>query len=164
MSDKTIIYKEIIPQDRIYYLIMNGVILFLVILTLIFMVTTLWAGVISTGLTAIFLIFIRATTKKAKLIVTDEEFIMKFWFLTFKTKLSDIDTIEIKDVSLLPEPYQRHVKFWLRGIKFFDGLRVLRLRNGDAVHIRTREGQTIIVTPANNQALVEALEKQRGML
>jgi len=164
MSDKMVVYREIIPQGRVYYLIMNGGILLLIILTLIFIATNIWAGAVSTSLTAIFLVFVRATTKKAELIVTNQEFIMKFWFLTFKTKLSDIDTVEIKDVSLLPKPYQGHVKFWVRGIKFFDGLRVFRLRDGDAVHIKTKKGQTIIVTSQNNQGFAETLKKQKEAL
>jgi len=162
MSNKTIIYQEIIPQDRIYYFVMIGVSLFLAVLTIVFIVTKILVGAISTGLTMIFLIFITITTKDAKLIVTDQEFIIKFWFLTFKTKLSDINTVEIKDVSLLPEPYRGHVKFWVRGIKFFDGLMVLRLRDGDAVHIRTKKGQTIIVTLRNNQRLVDVLKGRIG--
>ena len=79
-----VIYRESIPQDRVYYLIFNGVIFFLILLTLIFIATNIWAGALSTGLTAIFLVFIKATTTKAELIVTDQEFIIKFWFFTFR--------------------------------------------------------------------------------
>ena len=75
-----------------------------------------------------------------------------------KVKLSDIDTIEIKDVSLLPEPYRRHIKvYW--GIKFFNGLKIFKLRKGDAVHIKTKSGQIFIITPEDDQKLVNALKK-----
>lgn len=164
MSDERVVYREVVPQDRIFYLVMNGVILLLVILTLIFMVSNIWVGTLYASLTTIFMVFIRITTKKAELIVTDKDFIMKFWFFTFRTKLFNIDTIEIKDVSLLPDPYRSHIKFWVRSIKFFDGLKVLRLRDGDAVHIKTKNRETIIVTPKDNQQLAEVLKKQKEIL
>ncbi len=157
MSDKTVVYKEIIHQDRVYHFLFNGVILLSIILTIIFLVTNLLPGVISTGLTAIFLFFLKGSREKG---ITEKEFIIRFCFITFKTKLSDIDTVEIKDVSLLPEPYKGYVRFWVRDIKFFDGLRVLRLRDGDAVHIKTKKGQTTIVTPKSNQGFAEVLKKQ----
>ncbi|MDI6793371.1 MAG: PH domain-containing protein [bacterium] len=159
MSDKKIVYQEIIPIGKIYNLVVAGIVLLLFVLTIIFIATKLSAGTISTGLTLIFIVVMALTLRNLKLFVTNEEFTIKYWFLTFRIKISDIEAIEIKDVSLLPEPYRGHIKiYW--GVEFPKGLKVFKLRKGDAVHIRTKKEETIIVTAQNNQRLAEALEQR----
>lgn len=158
-KEKKIIYKESIPLGRVYNLVVIGVILLLSGLTVVFISTDLWAGAISTGLALIFIVAMAVTLRELKLFVTADEFIVRYWFLTSKVKLSDIDTIEIKDVSLFPELYRGHIKiYW--GVEFLKGLRVFKLRKGDAVHIKTKKGETIIITAQNNQRLAEALEQR----
>ena len=159
MSDRMIRYKEIIPLGKIYNLVSVGVGFLLLLLTIIFIATKILAGAISTGLTLIFIVVMTVTLQALKLFVTDDEFIVKYWFLTFRVNLFDIEAVEIKDVSLLPEPYQAHIKvYW--GVESFNGLRVFKLRKGDAVHIRTKRGQTIIITPKNNQRLADVLKEK----
>jgi hypothetical protein len=157
-KDKRFIYQEIIPLGRVYNIVVMGIILLLAILTGVFIIIDLRAGAISTGLTLIFIIVMAVTLRNLKLFVTDDGFIVKYWFLTSKVKLSDIDLVEIKDGSLLPEPYRGHLKvYW--GVKFFDDLKLFKLQKGDAVHIKTKKGQTIIITPQSCHELAKALER-----
>lgn len=157
MSDKIVVYKEIIPLGRNYNLVMMGVIFLLSVLTIIFIATNISAGVISTALTLIFIVAMAVTLKDLKLSVTNDEFTIRYWFLTFRIKISDIEAIEIKDVSLLPEPYRGHIKIYL-GVEFSKSLKVFNLRKGNAVHIRTKKGQTIIITSKDNQRLADVLK------
>ncbi len=112
-------------------------------------------------MTLIFIIGMVLTLKRAELSVTNDEFTIKYWFLTFKIKISDIELIEIKDVDLLPEPYRGHIKIYL-GVEFLEDLKVFKLRKGDAVHIKTKSGQIFIITPEDNQKLFDALNKKSG--
>lgn len=158
MSSSSVLYREIVLQDRWFYLVMNSAVVLLLILTCVFAFAGVPAGTAASAITTLFLLLLRQAAGKAVLLVTEDYFVMKFCFITFRTPREDIESVEIKDVNALPDPYRGHVAFWVRGIRFFNGLRVLRLRNGDAVHIRTRSGRTIIVTPRDNEELVHRLQ------
>jgi hypothetical protein len=157
-DNKQIIYKEVIPFGKSYKLAMQIVIIMLALLTVIFIYYKLPEGFISSGLTLIFIILIAKTIREVNLYVTDRELVWKWGFLKFKVPISDIITVEIKDVDSIPEIYRGHIKiYW--GLINLNELKGFKLRKGDAVHINTKKGHTIILTPKNNQMLADILKK-----
>jgi len=162
-EDKRYIYKEIIPFGRFYNFVMLGEILLLGGLAFIFIFVKIWQGALSSILILLFITFIAMKLRDVKLFITDREFIWKWWFLTFKTNISDIESVEIKDVDLIPQPYRGHIKiYW--GLILYKELKGFKLRKGEAVHIKTKKGQTIIVTAQDNEKLAEILKQQKEVL
>ena len=157
---KLVLYKEVIPLGRGYNLTLRGVMVLLLILSLIFNLKGLQIVALSIMVPFIFIIFMYLTFQDLLLYVTTDEFIIKFWFFTTKIKLKEIDTIEIKDAAILPEPYRGYVKFYW-GIRFFKGLKIFKLRQGDAVHIKMKNGHTIIITAKNVQELARVMKAQK---
>ncbi|HEC88554.1 MAG TPA: hypothetical protein ENI52_04495 [Thermoplasmata archaeon] len=157
---KLVLYREVIPLGRGYNLIMRGVMVLLSVLNFIFILKGLRIAALSIMVPFIFIIFMYLTFRDLKLFVTPDEFIIKFWFFTSGIQIREIDTVEIKDSAILPPPYRGYLKFYW-GIRFLKGLKIFKLRQGDAVHIRMKNGHTIIITAKNNQELARFLETQK---
>jgi len=157
---KLVLYREVIPLGRGYNLIMRWGMVLLLVLSFIFILKGLRIAALSIMVPFIFIFFMHLTFRDLKLFVTSDEFIIKFWLFTSAIQITEIDTVEIKDSSILPPPYRGYLKFYW-GIRFLKGLKIFKLRQGDAVHIRMKNGHTIIITAKNNRELARFLETQK---
>jgi hypothetical protein len=155
----TAIYQETIPLCRTYHLVMFGIIIVLLALIVIFIATAIYPGIIATVPTLIFIIWLYAKFQKIVLSVTVDEFIIRFWLKTLRISISDIASVEVKDPSILPEPYRGHVKVsW--GYSGWKDLKIIIFHRGDGIHIRKKNGELIIVTPKDPEKLCETLKRQ----
>ncbi len=150
-------YRETVRFGAVYHTLMLGTLAVLAAALTVFLATKVYVGAIAVAAVLPFQLWVCLGCRKFDLLVTDEEFVARHWFLRLRLRLSDIASVQVRDRLELPEPYRGHIKVG-PGYHGWKDLKVLVCRGGaSVVEIRRKDGLLFIIAPTDATALYEAV-------
>ena len=153
-----LLYQEVTHLGVAYHMVLMAVMVILAGASCIFLIGDVKPALLGTVPTFLLVLWLYLACRHIEVHVTAERLVVKFWFLSLKVPVAEIESVEIKDPHLLPDQYRGHIKVaW--GYHAWEDLKVLIFHKGKGVHIRKRNGELVIVTPADPEGLCQTLRE-----